>query len=74
MRNFIISESQLVMLTTRAKPVDLTLQGRREWKELLNRCRKHLIPEGTEMIRCYGTNKEGNNTIKEIILPKAHFE
>ena len=74
MRNFIISEAQLVLLTTRAKPIDLTLEGRREWKELLNRCRKNLIPEGTYMIRCYGTNKDGKQTVEEIILPRTNFE
>jgi len=74
MRNFIISEAQLVLLTSRAKPVDLSFEGRREWKELLNRCRRNVIPEGTYMVRCYGTNREGERTVEEIILPRVEFE
>jgi hypothetical protein len=73
MRKFIISEAQFVMLTTLAKPLDLSLAGRRDWKKLLNQCRKYVIPEGTHMIRFYGTSRDGKNIVEEITFPTWEY-
>jgi hypothetical protein len=69
MRKFIISETQLVMLTTLAKPLDLSLAGRRDWKRLLDQCRRYVIPEGISVVRLYGESRDGKNIVEEIIFP-----
>ena len=70
MRKFIISETQLVMLATLGKPIDLSFAGRRDWQRLLEQCRKYVISENISVIRLHGENREGKNIIEEIILPK----
>lgn len=70
MRKFIISETQLVMLATLGKPIDLSFADRRDWQRLLGQCRKYVISENISVIRLHGENREGKNIIEEIILPK----
>lgn len=69
MRYFLVSEEDIKSLARRAKPIDLTLSGRREWKNLIARLRNFPIPEGTSYIRCHGQNREANAAVRDIILP-----
>ena len=73
MRKFIISETQLVMLTTLAKPLDLSLAGRRDWKRLLDQCHRYVIPEGVAMVRLHGVDIYGRNIVEEINFPSWEY-
>ena len=69
MRYYLVNEDDIKALGARAKPIDLTLSGRREWKNLIARISLLPIPEGTSHIRCHGQNREANAAVRDIILP-----
>lgn len=58
MRSFIISESTLNNLLVRVQPKDKSLDGRRMYKSLIDKCKSVVIPEGVEVLICEGWTRE----------------
>lgn len=58
MRSFIIAETTLNNLLLRVQVKDKSLEGRREFRALIDKCKSVVIPEGVEVVLCEGWTRE----------------